>query len=115
MPNLQYTLSDAQKAQIITLLKNASMYDASSGVVRLTINDVSPATSAFAPIYQYIYSILYNNPSVDQNTQFWFEEAVAINSNNTTNPADPYIRGVYAIWTCRPRKDIYAFARSDYY
>lgn len=48
----------------------------------------------FAQGYDYIYDIIKDIPEISPETTFWFENAIAINRNDVTSPANLFIRSV---------------------
>ena len=46
--------------------------------------------------YEYIYDLIKDSPSVDDNTKTWFERAIEINRNDPDSAANNYIRLVTA-------------------
>src|SRR5689334_12179817 len=96
--DLQLQFSDAQMTALKNLLIQQGLLDQSDPSNPKVVDTLSalgdnPPVGLFAPVYNYISSII-SGTSVDSDTQFWFSKAGAINSDNRNEPADNYIRGV---------------------
>jgi Glycosyl transferases group 1 len=93
--DLQKPFSDEEIAEIRTKLQQQNLLDANGRVVDVltTFGDSQPV-GAFAPIYDYISTLVADSPNVDQGTKYWFANAGFINSDNRAIAADNYIRGV---------------------
>ncbi|HKD24455.1 MAG TPA: hypothetical protein VKC66_00845 [Xanthobacteraceae bacterium] len=54
------------------------------------------APANFVEGYQYISSIIRDNPNIDAGTKFFFQGAAGVNANDPTSEANVYIRTVTA-------------------
>jgi len=91
---LEQAFTTEQMQQITNLLKQQNLLDQNNQLVDVIsrYGDNQPV-GLFSPLYQYVYTIIKDSSTVDQNTKFWFSQAAAINAANTSVPASNYIRG----------------------
>ncbi|ENX34422.1 hypothetical protein F889_01704 [Acinetobacter colistiniresistens] len=91
---VEQAFTTEQMQQLSSLLKQQNLLDQNNQLVDVIsrYGDNQPV-GLFSPLYQYVYTIIKDSNTVDQNTKFWFSQAAAINAANTSVPASNYIRG----------------------
>jgi hypothetical protein len=86
--------TSAELGEITADLVALGLWDSTKGSIKDVAKLQITTPGAFAPLYADVSAILASRSNVDPNIAYWFSKAPAINADDTSNPADNYIRGL---------------------